>query len=223
MKPEISASSDSLAALCHDLRNPLSVTRACTEILLRTNDPQIQSIWGPKLLASVNRLEAMIRDVLTEYREVSSWNLTTAVREAIDGLSLVYGDRFVLQGDSEIFGEWERSFVLKVIENLASNAAKYGSPSSPIVIVLEQSEDVVRIAVENQGHPLTLEEQSMIFDRFYRTQLAESSGHGGWGLGLALVREMVTSRNGKIRVASTSEKTSFIIELPREMKSGVCA
>jgi signal transduction histidine kinase len=218
------ASCDILAALCHDLRTPLSVTRACTEILLvKTNDPQIQSVWGPKLLASVNRLEAMIREVLTRYREESSshqavsepWNLATTAREAIEGLSLVYGDRFVLECDSETLGNWDAPFILKVIENLACNAVKYGNPSSPVVIVLKQTEKAVRIAVENQGPALTPEEQSAIFNQFYRTKPAESSGHEGWGLGLALVREMVTSRAGAIRVESTTEKTSFIVELPR--------
>jgi signal transduction histidine kinase len=149
--------------------------------------------------------------------------LAATAREAIEGLSLIYGDRFVLHSDSEALGNWDGPFILKVIENLACNAVKYGTPGSPIVIVLEQTEKAVRIAVENQGPALTPEEQSAIFNPFYRTSLAESSGHEGWGLGLALVREMVTSRGGAVRVESTAEKTSFIVELPHGIKSESCA
>lgn len=102
----------------------------------------------------------------------------------------------------------------RLIENLASNAVKYGQENTPITISLEQDKNTVTLSIHNKGEPIPLEEQSIIFKQFRRSGSSEDKI--GWGLGLPVVKGIVDAHNGSITVESEKNKgTTFIINLPK--------
>ena len=108
----------------------------------------------------------------------------------------------------------------RVVQNLATNAVKYGSAETPITITLKEFEHDAQIAVHNEGNGLTQEEQAHVFDKFHRTKSAVASGRNGWGIGLTLVKGIAEAHGGSVIVESELGKgVTFIVKLPREVKT----
>jgi signal transduction histidine kinase len=104
----------------------------------------------------------------------------------------------------------------RVLWNLLENAAKYSpADGSPIVVRLERHGRAVAIHVVDHGVGIPAGEQPHIFQQFYRGAHAWRSAVPGTGVGLALVRHIVSSHNGEVAVRSETEKGStFTITLP---------
>ena len=99
--------------------------------------------------------------------------------------------------------------------NLVANAIKYSPDTSPVQVQVSQSGNTALIQVHNEGSTIPPEQQANIFEPFYRTPDAQSSSKKGWGLGLAISKQIVERHGGQIGVESSKEKgTTFTIELP---------
>ncbi len=71
-----------------------------------------------------------------------------------------------------------RKEIQRVIENLAINAVKYGAPSTPITLTLQQTETLIGLTIHNEGDPIALDAQSILFQQFRRTICAQEQT--GW-------------------------------------------
>ena len=106
----------------------------------------------------------------------------------------------------------------QIITNLVSNAIKYSAENSVIQVCISQSRDKAIVQVHNEGIPIPKELQANLFEPFYRTPTAQSSSKKGWGLGLAISKQIVERHGGRIWVESSQEKgTTFSIELPSQL------
>jgi signal transduction histidine kinase len=105
--------------------------------------------------------------------------------------------------------------ISQVIINLFSNALKYSPASTVIrVEVCQRSEEAI-LAVHNDGSVLSKEQQKTIFEPFSRGPEAQSSAISGWGLGLAICKEIVERHGGHLWVESSEEMgTTFFVALP---------
>ncbi|HEY9693879.1 MAG TPA: ATP-binding protein [Oculatellaceae cyanobacterium] len=111
-------------------------------------------------------------------------------------------------------GKHSRKEIQRVIENLAINAVKYGAPNTPITLTLQQTETQITLIIHNEGNPIALDAQSILFQQFRRTVCAEEQT--GWGLGLFLAKSITEAHQGTLGVESAEGKgTSFIIQLPK--------
>ena len=116
--------------------------------------------------------------------------------------------------------------IAQVITNLVSNAVKYSTEGSVIHVRVAQSRRKALIQVNDQGPVIPPDQQASIFEPFYRAPAAQSSKKKGWGLGLAISKQIVERHNGTIRVESSAEQgTTFTVELPipRDKSTGVLA
>ena len=104
--------------------------------------------------------------------------------------------------------------LVRVFNNLITNALKYGEGATKIVIELEKSQTEAIITVKNDGRPIPRESLDQLFDRFYRADQSRSQEISGTGLGLAISQNIVNLHGGYIYAQSNSEWTSFIIHLP---------
>ena len=102
-----------------------------------------------------------------------------------------------------------------IIHNLLDNAAKYSQNNAKIKIELQKDNGYLTLRVKDQGVGIKEENYGKIFDRFYREDQAHSSQIKGTGIGLAIVKDIVTKYHGKISVsANTPKGTIFEIKLP---------
>lgn len=104
--------------------------------------------------------------------------------------------------------------LVRVFNNLLSNALKYGKGGTNIIIDLEKVGTEAVIAVRNDGPSIPKRSLEQLFDRFYRVEESRSQETGGTGLGLAIAQSIVSLHGGYIYATSDDEWTSFIIHLP---------
>jgi signal transduction histidine kinase len=115
----------------------------------------------------------------------------------------------------------------QVVSNLLSNALKYSPANTLIRVEVSQRPGEVILAiyeailaVHNEGPMLSKAQQEAIFEPFYRSPDAQSSTTPGWGLGLAICKEIVMQHSGRIWVESSEEKgTTFFVALPLSTSS----
>lgn len=105
----------------------------------------------------------------------------------------------------------------QVIQNLLQNARKFTQPGGFVRIYANYlaADEKVVLYIEDTGIGISPDEVAQIFDRFYKVDEARSAKNGGLGLGLSIVKEIITTHNGEIRVTSEIDKGStFAITLP---------
>jgi two-component system sensor histidine kinase GlrK len=217
--------SDFLSHVSHELRTPLVAMR-------ETNDALLEELAGPleaeqRRLLELNqrggeRLERMLTRLLdlarmeagaVEY-DLRPHDLVTMVRETVEGrggrpehrdrleLDLPAGP-VVVRCDGERFPQ--------VIENLVANAEKYSPPGAPVALRLSHRNGVAVLAVEDVGPGVPEIEKSRIFEKFHR---ARGPARAGFGLGLAICREIVTAHGGALWVEDNQPRGSrFCVRL----------
>jgi signal transduction histidine kinase len=168
-------------------------------------------------LLDAHRIRAGKRLPLT----IERYDMKDLVDEVVKGLSLVHGDRFVVDAEPDVTGFWSWDAMRRALENLLNNAVKYGDPKAPVTIRLRATEDrKMSLSVHNQGVPLAGEDQARIFLPFERGKSAERTGARGWGIGLTLVKGIVDAHGGTVTVESNREDgTTFTIRNPMDSRS----
>lgn len=105
--------------------------------------------------------------------------------------------------------------LVRVYNNLISNAFKYGTGATEIKLVANLvNKQEVELRVENNGAPIPKDSLKKIFERFYRVETSRNTKTGGTGLGLSITKSVVDLHHGTIRCQSDKDWTSFIIRLP---------
>ena len=208
--------------LVHDLRNPLTIAKVSSELILRNKDTSAYCADKTiKLITSLNRIDLMITELLDASRK-KAWeeqkldfhdcDLDLVLKEIIEGSVLAHGERFKYVSNGECIGQWNENSLRRLIENLTTNAVKYGLENSPITYTLSTDHDQAIFTIHNEGSPISPEEQLLLFDKFRRSKSAERKE--GWGLGLTVVKGMVEAHKGSIEVLSGDGiGTTFIVTL----------
>jgi signal transduction histidine kinase len=216
-----------VSSLTHDLRTPLTAAKLNTALLARKLKHLEMEDKKPlyKIVENIERAEQMIHNLLDAHRisahrplplEPEETDLVTLANETLEHIKAVYGDRFRLEGPASINGHWDPAYLSRLIENLCTNAAKYGTPSQPITVTLKDLGQEIELRVHNTGNPIPPDEQKELFSLFRRGTVAQKSGTIGWGIGLTLVKGVAESHQGSVSVTSTSDEgTTFLVRLPK--------
>ncbi|TDP51165.1 signal transduction histidine kinase [Bacteriovorax stolpii] len=219
-----------VSALTHDLRTPMAIAKVGSQIIKLNKDKQDVIVeTADRIAASVDRADRMIRDLLDANRlkvgaginvTLQECHLELIVSYVVNDLEKLHGKRFQVKCLQDlIIGHWDNLAIHRMIENLASNAIKYGSYDSDVIITLKCENGFAEIAIHNEGKPISKEDQALLFTHFGRSSTALKSGQTGWGIGLALVKGLAEAHAGSVRVESSAETgTTFFVSLPLEPK-----
>ena len=113
----------------------------------------------------------------------------------------------------------DRDRLKQVLINLIDNAVKYSDFDQPIELIVDHAQQQAIVQVCDQGVGIPLQDQSRIFERFYRVDEARARSAGGHGLGLAIVKTLVEGMGGSITVRSKLDEGSvFTLVLPTQAK-----
>ena len=123
------------------------------------------------------------------------------------GLPMVRGDRLRI---SQILG------------NLISNACKYSPDGASVAVRVVDDGEFLRIDVEDQGSGISEEDLCMLFTKFFRSKEVVNKGISGTGLGLFVVKHLVTAHGGSIWVTSEEGRgTTFSFTLPKALQEAI--
>ncbi len=111
-----------------------------------------------------------------------------------------------------VYGDPDK--LVRVFENLLSNAIAYGGSGKRLVIYLRKDAGEAAVEFVNYGEAIASSELPYLFDRFYRVDKSRTAQAGGSGLGLAIVKSIVELHGGSVGVVSDTSRTSFTVRLP---------
>jgi signal transduction histidine kinase len=175
---------------------------------------------------NMDRADEMIRDMLDASKlkagekfllNIKKVNLKELILHTTDDLTTVHGDRFRLHLEN-IEGYWDEDVLKRMLENLMSNAVKYGSVLFPVTVSTAQENNFVKISVHNHGNPISENETVAIFEPYKRA--VNASAQKGWGIGLMLVKGFAEALGGRANVMSSEKDgTVFSLVLPKDSRS----
>jgi signal transduction histidine kinase len=113
-----------------------------------------------------------------------------------------------VQGDAEKIG--------LVLSNLLSNAIKFTPENGHIEIAAQDRSQVILVSVRDNGVGIAVEDQGRVFERFYQARAEHIAGHGGIGIGLTIVKQLVELHGGQVWVESeVGSGSNFFFTLPK--------
>lgn len=209
----------------HELRTPLTVVLGYLQSLLRrsTNLNDYQKEALETATSEAERTVHLLQDLLDLARADSGYMyyhletllLNDLVME-VAGMAEKFSNRFVkVKALEPVRAVADHDRLKQVLINLIDNAVKYSEPDQPIELILERNEQQASIQVRDYGVGIILQDQSRIFERFYRVDEARARSTGGHGLGLAIAKTLAEGMGGNITVRSKPREGSlFTITLP---------
>ena len=229
LEAEIRARDDFLAIAAHELRNPMTPIAGRVELLLKLARRASARI-PPEIVSGLERLEylvdAYIRRATTflDISRISSHSLqltlaqldlSSVVRDTVTSMSPAAdsaGCRISLAVEEDVVGIFDRTAVEQIVENLFSNALRYGA-GQPVHVSLAGEANIARLSVSDRGIGISEADQARIFEQFQRA--AGNNTDGGFGVGLWITRQLVLAMGGEIFVVSeVGEGSTFTVSLP---------
>ena len=212
----------------HELRTPVSLIRTEAELALRRSRGETEYKESLRhILLEAERTTALIEQLLSLARADSGRetlhlhpvDLSRTLRSVVDGWQQVATIRNLQFSASldvpDFFVLGDETLLRRLADILLDNAFKYTSSPGSVHLSLEAKRESAVITVQDSGVGIAEEEQSKIFERFYRVDKARSRAQGGAGLGLAIAQWIVTQHRGSIGVGSRSgDGATFRVELP---------
>ena len=210
----------------HDLRNPLNAVLLGTHVLRASELTPAHARVVTRIASSAERATRLVADLLDFTQARLGGGLRVAPREvdihalvgeAVEELRLAWPNRMMdVQTRGSGLASVDPDRITQVLGNLASNALTYGSPEQPVTICSGIDTDTLVLEVHNHGRAIPSELRAHIFEPLRRGEQSVKLGSRSIGLGLYIVREIVSAHGGSISVTSTEgEGTTFQIRLPR--------
>lgn len=213
--------------VAHDLRNPLTSSRCAVEML--RDDPAGLSTDQADCVRLIDNALGRMRNIVNQILDVEvieshqlrvnlqPIDFSLILKEVTDGLmgfAQQKGIAIVSVG-KQVTGVSDRSFVTQIFDNLISNAIKYSPFGAAIVLNLSANPGIIRFEVQDQGPGIDPAELPTLFSRYQRGKVNPTAGESSLGLGLSIVKKLVTVLHGEVLCESSPGKGSrFVVLFP---------
>lgn len=218
--------------LAHDLKTPLTSVIGYLSIL--NENKEMNRSQREKCirvgLEKAMRLEKLLNEFfeITRFRQsditLSKTNIdlhymliqlidefTPQLQENHVEVEILMTEDIQIRGDAD--------YLARAFQNVLKNAVAYSDKSSVITISVSYQNENAIINIINTGDTILPEQQTHIFEKFYRVDEARQGNTGGAGLGLAIAKNIIVLHGGTIAVESKERKTTFTITLPEAIVS----
>ncbi len=209
----------------HELRTPLALTQAQIELFAAEHpDVQPETAEFLKLLQEQTERMSQMTKTLLEMSELRSVpcndriELAPMIEEIITDLEPIAEEKGITlnyDGNGTIIGS--DTLIYRLIFNLTENAIRYNRTNAQVHISVCDNKDKILIRVRDNGHGIPEQYRESIFQPFFRIDKSRSRAHGGVGLGLSLVWEIVLLHKGAIKIEESSDNgTVMLVTLPKD-------
>lgn len=209
----------------HELKTPLARVQMELEAALgEAPSESLEQVRYSNLLDEVSRLNGIVEKLTLLSSSDAGKLQLNFIRTNASELVLSVSEDYEMLADGraievavapEVWIESDPILFEQCLQNLASNAVKYGKAGTEIRFDLSKNNGRARFSISNRGVPIPDEDKVRIFDRFFRLDESRTAEVGGAGLGLSLSREIARAHGGDIWVESTEVwDTVFVLEIP---------
>lgn len=195
----------------HELKTPLTAIKGFNDVIgMKSKDDDIRML-SSKIDKEVNRVVSLIDDMLnlskletTKTPIVEKVDLVAVAYDAEESISALARDKNVnIEISDEGTVDMEKDHAYELVKNLMENAVRYNEDGGHVLVSVSESADNVTLKVKDDGIGIDEENQSRIFERFYRVNKSRSRETGGTGLGLSIVKHVAELNGAKLTLSST--------------------
>lgn len=207
----------------HELKTPLTSIKAYLQVLDSIEAKQPNKQYVQKALDNVNKLQQLISDLLDVSRiqsgqlhlNINEFDIDSLIDETISAFQIISVDHKIVRNGASLnqIISADRQRIEQVLMNLLSNATKYSPDAKEVIIDAKKTNSELIIKVKDFGIGIAKEDQTRIFDRFYRTKQM-SVLISGFGLGLYICKDIIERHHGKIWVGNEMNGSAFYFSLP---------
>ena len=225
------ARNELIALVTHELRTPLAVVRAYTDLLSEeppldgrsSRDPErraTRAAWHTGTLDQIDRLNRLVDSILESVRvvpdspaDMRTIDLRATIEELVEELRpLLHRHRTVLEPSPRLHAVADRGRLRKVLEHLVENAVKYAPPDTRVAIAWALVEGIVRIAITDEGPGIPEEWRERIFEPYARRETQTARGSG---IGLYAARRLAESMGARLWCEpAPAGGARFVLALP---------
>ncbi|MDS7928990.1 heavy metal sensor histidine kinase [Acinetobacter sp. V102_4] len=213
--------SDFSSDLAHEIRTPINNLMTQTQVCLsRSRDIATYQEILFSNLEEFERLARMVSNMLflakaehgLHRADLQQVNLVKEVSALFDFYDAIAAEKGMsLKQTGQGYVEGDPSMLRRALNNLLSNAIKYGKSDSIIKIKCQQNSDTTELTIENESSPLSQEQLTRLFDRFYRTDASRQRVEEGTGLGLAITKSILDVHGATIQANYENGHITFKI------------
>lgn len=218
---------DLIANVSHDLRTPLTMIKSYAEMIrdLSGNNPQKREQHLQVIIDEADRLNMLVGDLLSLSRmqsgkmvlERRDFNITQAARSILNTYKIMEDEQgyiFKLNCNTNYIVNGDEEKIKQVISNLLTNAIKFAGDDKTVILSLKRRGKYVLCQVEDHGVGIAPEELNHVWERYYRASSNMVRASEGSGLGLSIVKEILSLHKSNFGVDSTvGNGTTFWFEL----------
>ena len=203
--------SEFFANASHELKTPLTAIKGFNDVIgMKSKDDDIRTL-SSKIDKEVNRVVSLIDDMLnlskletTKTPIVEKVDLVAVAYDAEESISALARNKNVnIEISGEGVVEMEKDHAYELVKNLMENAVRYNEDGGHVFVSVDEKSDKVTLKVKDDGIGIDEENQSRIFERFYRVNKSRSRETGGTGLGLSIVKHVAELYDAKLTLSST--------------------
>lgn len=203
--------SEFFANASHELKTPLTAIKGFNDVIgMKSKDGDIGTL-SAKIDKEVNRVVSLIDDMLnlskletTKTPIVEKVDLVAVAYDAEESISALARAKNVnIEISGEGVVEMEKDHAYELVKNLMENAVRYNEDGGHVFVSVDEKSDKVTLKVKDDGIGIDEENQSRIFERFYRVNKSRSRETGGTGLGLSIVKHVAELYDAKLTLSST--------------------
>ncbi|EOP56953.1 hypothetical protein IKQ_00987 [Bacillus cereus VDM053] len=214
-----------ISGVSHELKTPLSVIRSFAEGI-QDGVSKDTTYYTNVILEETENMNRLIVEMLelaklesgTYKLEMSTFSIGELIQQVYTKLLFSMEEKHLqvdIHADSSLFVKANRSRIEQVVVNLLSNAIRYTPDGERIHVSVVETEDTVKIEIENTGNPIPEESLEKIWDRFYRLDASRSRHTGGTGLGLSIVKNILDLHRAEYGVYNTTNSVVFYFNLQK--------
>ena len=213
--------------VAHYLKSPITKSQALVAMIEENGAEEGERPYLAMISKVLGSGLGLIQDILTVRRIESGANSGNYARVEMGGLvkevcasfSAAVGEKRInlnyIGPEEAIEIETDSQAVMRILENLISNAVKFSNQDTEVNVELTTLADGVELTVRDQGPGISEEDQKRMFRKFQRLTARPTAGESSTGLGLSIVKALVNQLGGDIRVESKlGEGACFIFNIP---------
>jgi two-component system sensor histidine kinase SenX3 len=217
---------DFVVNVSHELKTPVGALSLLAETVgAAADDPEAVRRFSARMQQESSRLSALVHEIIELSRlQVAALSQTALVdvdavlAEAVDRARTAAAAKSItLEAGGEpglqVYGD--HALLVTAVRNLLDNAVRYSPDGTHVGVGARLTDEMVQIAVVDQGIGIGPDEQQRVFERFYRVDPARSRDTGGTGLGLSIVKHVAADHGGDVTIWSQPGKGStFTLRIP---------
>ena len=220
-----------IGTLAHDIRSPLMNIHSLVELMSHETKKEKFETFRRMVLRSVQKALKLTEGLLDSItiKAGEGIMLTFAEANVAEIVTLIYREAREIYSQEiklecpvrEIIAVVDEVAIRRLLENLLTNAIKYGDARRPITIKVVEADEAISISVHNYGSPISPEKQQSIFSFLHHSKQQDAANRRSWGMGLTLTKTVAESHGGTVSLKSSEEDgTLFTITLNKNNEVG---